>query len=104
MRIQEMKSGLSHLKKKVDGERQENYFETLAAQDTLIDPETGEFVPLDGKCCELDEPRWSVVSFDQMEAGGLNYAQAAALMSELDSHGVVGLCLVTDETASRIHS
>ena len=103
MRIQEMRSGFLHFKKKVENERQENYFETPAAQDEFIDWETGVGRPL-ASDCELDEPLWSVVLFDRTEAGGLNYAQATALMKELDTHGVAGLCIVTDKAASRIRT
>ncbi len=96
-----MKSGFLHLKKKVENERPENYFETHDIQDVMLDPQTGVVLPLEFDC-ELDEPRWSVVSFDKMEAGGLSYTQASALMRELDSHGVTGLCVITDEAASRM--
>jgi hypothetical protein len=51
---------------------------------------------------ELDEPIWSVVSFDRCEASGLTYAAAAQKMAELDARKVSGLCVVTDEAASRI--
>ena len=51
---------------------------------------------------ELDEPIWSVVSFERVEANGLGYAEADRLLSELDDRGVPGLCIVTDEAASRI--
>ena len=101
MRIQEMKSGLSHLKKKMGNERQENFFETLADDHTWAAPEP--VVPTAADC-ELDEPRWSVVSFDKVEAGGLNYKQAAELMSNLDARGVSGLCIITNKAASRLHS
>lgn len=103
MRIQEMKSGYLHLKDKMGNDRPENYYENYSIQDVMIDPETGNVAPL-GSDCELDEPRWSVVSFDKMEAGGLSYARASALMNELDSHGVTGLCVITDEAASRMGS
>jgi hypothetical protein len=53
---------------------------------------------------ELDMPMWSVVSFDACEASGLTYHAAVKLMSEKESGGVYGLCIVTDETASRIQS
>ena len=99
MRIQEMKSGLSHLKKKVGNERHENYFETLAVDEPTIEMETILPTEVD---CELDDPRWSVVSFDKLEAGGLNYKQAAELLSGLDAHGVSGLCIITNEAASRL--
>ena len=51
---------------------------------------------------ELDSQLWSVVSFDKCEASGLTYHAAAALMSEKEAAGVYGLCIVTDEAASRI--
>jgi len=103
MRIQEMRSGLSHLKKKMGDERHENYFETAAAQDAVIETTVESSLPTAADC-ELDEPRWSLVSFEQMQAGGLTYSQAAELMSELDALGITGLCIVTDEAALRIHS
>jgi hypothetical protein len=51
---------------------------------------------------ELDESRWSVVSFDKPEAGGLTYSKAVEFMSKLDSNRVAGLCIVTDEAAERL--
>lgn len=101
MRIQEMKSGFLHLKKRMENERPKNYFDPHGIADVMIDPETGNASPLESDC-ELDEPRWSVLSFEKQEAGGLTYAQASALMDELDSHGVAGLCTVTDEAAARL--
>ena len=53
--------------------------------------------------CELDEPRWSVVSFDKTEGSGLTYDQAVSLLFELDARDVSGLCIVTDAAASNIH-
>ena len=47
-------------------------------------------------------PIWSVVSFEQCEFSGLNYGEAIAKMTELDSKKVPGLCIVTDDVASRI--
>lgn len=51
---------------------------------------------------ELNEPRWAVISFDKVEAGNLAYADAARLLADLDKKGVTGLCVVTDQTASRL--
>jgi hypothetical protein len=51
---------------------------------------------------ELDMPRWSVVSFDKLEASGLTYDAAAKMMEEKDAAGVYGLCIVTDEAASGV--
>lgn len=54
--------------------------------------------------CELDEPRWSVVSFDRLEARGLTYSKAIKVMFDLEIEGVSGLCIVTDEAAKRKRS
>lgn len=51
---------------------------------------------------ELDEPRWSVVSFDKCVAENLTYEQAAQKIAELTAQKVSGLCIITDEAASRI--
>ena len=101
MRIQEMKSGFLHLKKRMENEGPKNYFDTPTVADVMINPETGTASPLDFDC-ELDEPRWSVVSFEKLEAGGLTYAQASALRTELDDRGIAGLCIVSDEATSRL--
>ncbi len=50
---------------------------------------------------ELDLQLWSVVSFDKLEGSGLNYSAAFNLLEELESRKVAGLCLITDEAASR---
>lgn len=51
---------------------------------------------------ELDERRWSVISFERCEGSGLGYDEAARLLAELDSRKVAGLCIVADEAAARI--
>lgn len=51
---------------------------------------------------ELLEPRWSIVSFDRREAVGLTYAEAMKKMAELEAQNISGLCIVTDETGSRL--
>ncbi|MCY7344639.1 MAG: hypothetical protein LH614_00305 [Pyrinomonadaceae bacterium] len=53
---------------------------------------------------ELSEPRWSVVSFEKCAAGNLTYAQAERKLAELAAEKVSGLCIITDEAASRIKS
>lgn len=52
---------------------------------------------------ELDLPQWSVVSFDKCEASGLTYDAASKLMSEKDTAGVYGLCIVTDDAAAQVN-
>ncbi|HJS52411.1 MAG TPA: hypothetical protein VJ781_10965 [Pyrinomonadaceae bacterium] len=51
---------------------------------------------------ELDEPVWSVISFERVEAEGLRYEEADRLLSELNDRGVPGLCVITNAAASRI--
>lgn len=98
MRIQEMRSGLEHLRKRTEPEPEENFADfRLSLEPDLSWPE-----PAAVSHSELDEPRWSLVSFDQIEAGGLTFRQASELMSLLESHGISGLCVVTDEAAARM--
>jgi hypothetical protein len=51
---------------------------------------------------ELNEPRWSVVSFENCVAKNLTYAQAEQKLKELEAAKVSGLCIITDEAAARI--
>ncbi|HKP68076.1 MAG TPA: hypothetical protein VJV05_02255 [Pyrinomonadaceae bacterium] len=51
---------------------------------------------------ELDLPQWSVVSFDVREGSGLTYAAAVDLLAEREAAGVYGLCIITDDAASRV--
>jgi hypothetical protein len=95
-----MKSGILHLRKKTENEVEE--IRPDPAPPSVLAEEFGSGAA--SELCELDEPRWSVVSFDQMEAGGLTYLQASKLMGELDSHKIAGLCIVTDEAAERMTS
>jgi hypothetical protein len=53
---------------------------------------------------ELDQPRWSVVSFERCEASALAYSEAVRLLSEKEAAGVNGLCIVTDEAAQRVNT
>ncbi len=55
MRIQEMRSGITHLKKKMEIERPINYFEKLALVSNMTEAEKVAAV------CELDEAIWQVV-------------------------------------------
>lgn len=53
---------------------------------------------------ELNEPRWSVVSFENCVANNLTYVQAEQKLKELEAAKVAGLCIITDEAAERIGS
>ena len=95
-----MRSGILHLKKKMENERPDNIFETRPAQEAISSPFADD-EPLESFASELDEPRWSVISFERIEAAGLTYGQAIQRMNDLDLQRVHGLCIVTDEAAAR---
>ncbi len=99
MKIQEMRPGVLHLSKRVAARQREDFFDIFAGEDES-EQHSERSAPL--ILSELDQPRWSVVSFDKLEAGGLSYNQASALMEDLEYRGVAGLCIVTDEAAERI--
>jgi hypothetical protein len=93
MKIQEMRSAFPPAGKKVGDGATELY---------LVLPSSGGTADRPPLASELDEGRWSVVSFDKREAGGLKYDEAIEVMVELDSFDVNGLCIVTDSAAERI--
>ena len=105
MRIQEMRPGILHLRKKMENEGADEYFDNAA--DPAFAAEQAS-LPANAATIEavsdLEQPRWSLVSFERREAGGLTYNQAVALMAELDNHGMPGLCIITDQAASRLKS
>jgi hypothetical protein len=51
---------------------------------------------------ELNEPRWSVVSFEKCVAKNLTYPQAEEKLVKLEAKKIAGLCIVSDEAAARI--
>jgi hypothetical protein len=51
---------------------------------------------------ELESPIWSVISFERCEAAQKTYTEAVAMIAELEAKGISGLCIVTDEAASRV--
>lgn len=93
-----MRSGLSYLRRRT---REKTAFDRSPWNSTVADADPAVKPKL---TCELDQPLWTVVSFSQIEAGGMTYAQADKLMSELDAYGVPGLCITTDKAAARIPS
>jgi hypothetical protein len=99
MKIQEMRPGLLHLNRRLAAEKREDLFEFFSSSD---EPEEAVDSAAPLILSELDQPRWSVVSFERREASGLAYRQAAALLQDLDSRGVTGLCIITDDAADRV--
>jgi len=53
---------------------------------------------------ELGKERWTVLSNRAVEASGLTHEDARRLVHRLAGEGRHGLCIITDEAASRIHS
>jgi len=51
---------------------------------------------------ELNQPRWSVVSFESVAVRGLTYTDARNWLEKLQKQNIAGLCIVTDEAAARI--
>lgn len=104
MRIQEMRSGFAHLRKRRAAPSQDNFFAERIAKEAFIESliEFIESDQPDTAACEIDQPAWSVVSFDKIEAQSLTYTQAKNLIDELDDRHVAGLCIVTDAAASHM--
>ena len=53
---------------------------------------------------ELGNHRWSVLSERGCEAIGLDYEEARRLVHRLSGESRHGLCIITDEAASRLSS
>ena len=51
---------------------------------------------------ELNEPRWSVISFEKCEAIDLTYDEAARKLQKLAANNISGLCIVTNEAAQKV--
>ncbi|MFS8084973.1 MAG: hypothetical protein ACMG6H_05035 [Acidobacteriota bacterium] len=53
---------------------------------------------------ELGSAKWTVISDRGCEANGLTHEEARRLVHRLAGEGRHGLCIITDEAASRIDS
>ncbi len=51
---------------------------------------------------ELEDPRWSVITFDSVIAQHLTYQEAMNLSRKLEQERQNGVCIVTDEAACRM--
>lgn len=74
--------------------------ETAAAQENIAP--AGEEVSEEIFSVELNQARWSVITFDTCAAKNLTYAEAAQKLRELKNQNTAGLCIVTDEAAERL--
>lgn len=63
---------------------------------------SGEAVADRENASELEMPIWSVITFDELAASSLTYAEAAEKLKQLKAEKVSGLCIVTDEAAQRM--
>jgi hypothetical protein len=50
---------------------------------------------------ELTQQRWAVISERGVEASGMTYDDALALLRHLTDDKIHGICIVTDEAARR---
>jgi hypothetical protein len=66
----------------------------------IMSTETAKSVEASGS--ELDLSVWSVISFERCEGSGLTYREAAEKVKELEKNHIAGLCIVTDEAATRV--
>ena len=75
--------------KKMEVENDENHKadEATTAQNTEIAPAV-EAVSDEIFPCELNDPRWSVISFEKCEATNLTYYEAAQKAQEFATNGV----------------
>lgn len=61
-----------------------------------------ETAPVGSLAGELNERKWSVVTFENCAAGNLTYEKAVEELKKLAAEKVAGLCIVTNEAAERI--
>ncbi|MFT3742877.1 MAG: hypothetical protein QM785_01160 [Pyrinomonadaceae bacterium] len=99
MKIQEMRSGILHKARRPEPVKRNNVFEMRSISEPIFDDVLPAAIESD-----LEKSMWSVVSFDQRQAGGLTYNKAAELLSELDAYDIPGLCIITDDAAARLTS
>lgn len=85
-------------KMKTKKEKNQESDEAATAQNSEAVP-TAEDVSDEDVSSELNEPRWSVISFEKLEAKNLTYDEAAQKLTELVGDKISGLCIITDEAA-----
>ncbi|MBA2440243.1 MAG: hypothetical protein H0V50_06165 [Thermoleophilaceae bacterium] len=87
----------------IENEENQKSDETATAQNTEVAPAV-EAVSDEIFPSELNDPRWSVISFEKSEATYLTYDEAALKSRELATDGISGLCIVTNEAAQKVKS
>ncbi len=76
-----------------------NEVEKILAEDKVAPAETAETTQPEN---ELNEPRWAVIGAGDRTVRHLTYEQAIECRNVLDTEGIFGLVIVTDETAERV--
>ncbi len=51
---------------------------------------------------EMNDLRWSVISFEECESTNLTYDEAVQKLQKLAANDVSGLCVVTNEAAHKV--
>lgn len=86
---------------KTKKEKSQKSDEAAAVQNTKIAP-AAKAASDEDFSSELNELRWSVVSFEKLEAKNLTYDEAARKLKKFAAKKNSGLCIITDEAAARI--
>jgi hypothetical protein len=76
--------------------------ENLKAGEETIQNDEVSSTPAEDSASELSEPLWSIVTFESVAVQGLTYQEALKWLEKLNQQKISGLCIVTDEAASRI--
>jgi hypothetical protein len=74
----------------------------LGVNRTMTGSKLQRYPPAENSGSELDEPRWSVVSFDAAAVNGQTYREAVEWIKKLNEQKISGLCVITDEAAGRV--
>ncbi len=85
----------------IENEENQKSDETATAQNIEIAPAV-EAVSDENFPSELNEPRWSVISFEKCEATDLTYDKAARKLQKLAANNISGLCIVTNKAAQKV--
>ena len=56
----------------------------------------------DNSPSELNQKRWSIITFEQCVAKNMTYFEAVQKLHELKKQNEAGLCIVADEAAARV--
>ncbi len=86
-----------------ENEKNQKSDKAATAQNKKITP-TAEAVSDKIFLSEMNDPRWSVISFERCESTNLTYDKAVQKLQKLAAKGISGLCVVTSEAAEKNNS